>query len=115
MTYWHDVLFDIRMGDGSRHFGDLPQTFLWYDVRDHVGKLEGAVVTGFITDHVTEGWIDFRYRGHAFSINDQFGEYWFFVDDPSCADEILRRVLAHFRLLLDSRVDSNDIINSEHR
>ncbi len=101
-----EVLFDIRMNDGSRHFGDLPQTALWYDVRDHVSKLEGAIVTSFITDHVTECWIDFRYSGYAFSINDQFGDYWFFVDDPSCADCILQRVLSHFRLLLGCDPDS---------
>lgn len=37
---------------------------------------------------------------HSFSINDQFGDYWFFVDNPNCPDEILERVLAHFQVLL---------------
>lgn len=101
-----EVLFDIRMNDGSRHFGDLPQTALWYDVRDHASKLEGVVVTSFITDHVTECWIDFSYSGHAFSMNDQFGDYWFFVNDPACVDDILQRVLSHFRLLLGPHTKS---------
>jgi hypothetical protein len=88
-------LFDITMNDGSRHFGDLPQTVLWYELRDHIAHLSGAVITGFITDDVTEAWIDFTYLGHHFSVNDQYGDYWFFVDDPACPDDVLRDVLEH--------------------
>ncbi len=91
---------DHRMNDGSRHFADLPQTKLWYDVRDHVNNLPGAVLQSFLTDDVTEAWIDFTYRSHHFSINDQNGDYWFFVQDPNCPDEILKEVVAHFRTLL---------------
>ena len=93
-------LYSIIMHDGSRHFGDLPQTVLWHGLRDHIEGLEGAVVTGFVTDEVTEAWIDFSYRGHEFSVNDQNGEYWFFVQDPECPDEILEAVLSHCKLLL---------------
>lgn len=89
------------MNDGSRHFGALPQTVLWYELRDHIKKLAGATVTGFITDDVTEAWIDFTYRGQQFSVNDQYGEYWFFVADPQCPDELLTAVLAHCSLLLE--------------
>lgn len=96
-----DTLIHLIMPDGSRHFGDLPQTVLWYDVRDHVARLPGAVLTGFVTDDVTEAWIDFTYHGHVFSINDQLGDYWFFVDDPACPETILREVLAHFATLLE--------------
>ena len=95
-----ELLYNLIMHDGSRHFGDLPQTALWYDVRDHVARLAGATLTGFVTDDVTEAWIDFTYRGHAFSINDQFGDYWFFVNDPNCPAEILCEVLSHFAKLL---------------
>jgi hypothetical protein len=93
-------LFDIRMHSGARHFADLPQTTSWYDVRDHVERLPGATLTGFVTDHVTEAWIDFTYAGYEFSINDQFGDYWFFVRDPACPDAVLLRVLTHFEHLL---------------
>ena len=96
-------LLDIRMHDGSRHFADLPQTEEWYGVRDHVAQLSGAVLTGFVTDHVTEAWIDFTYASHRFSINDQYGDYWFFVEDPACPDDVLRRVLSHFERLLGMR------------
>ena len=86
-------LLNITMHDGSRHFGDLPQTVLWYALRDHVSALPGAAVTRFLTDNVTEAWIDFTYRHQEFSINDQFGSYWFFVNDPACPDEIMQAVL----------------------
>lgn len=93
-------IYDMRMNDGSRHFGSLPQTRAWYDVRDHVESLHGARLAGFLCDHVTEAWIDFGFGGRRFSINDQFGEYWFFVDEPSCDEEVLRQVLVHFEPLL---------------
>jgi hypothetical protein len=53
-------------------------------------------VTAYITDGVTEVWVDFAFCGYTFSINDQFGAYWFFVDDPACPDALLRSVLVHF-------------------
>ena len=88
------------MHDGSRQFGELPQTALWYELRDHIEKLAGAAVTNFVTDNVTEAWIDFSYRGYRFCVNDQFGDYWFFVADPTCSDGILQSILAHCKLLL---------------
>jgi hypothetical protein len=94
-------LLTLIMNDGSRQFGELPQIVLWQELRDHITRLDGAEVTGFITDNVTEAWIDFSYRGYLFSVNDQFGNYWFFVDDPKCPDEVLKAVLSHCKLLLN--------------
>ncbi len=94
------TLLNMIMNDGSRHFGDLPETASWYKLRSHIGKLEGAEVTGFITDHITEAWIDFTFLGYNFSVNNQFGSYWFFVKDPECPDNILEKVLEHCSLLL---------------
>jgi hypothetical protein len=98
-------IYDMRMNDGSRHFAGLPETYCvarpqWEDIRDHVPQLEGAVLTGYATDQVTEAWIDFTFCGHAFSMNNQNGEWWFFVTDPACAAEILDAVLVHFEALL---------------
>lgn len=93
-------LSTLIMHDGSRYFGDLPQTTNWYLVRDEVVKLPGAELKSFVTDHITEAWIDFSYQGHQFSINDQYGDYWFFVKDPACPDAILLAVLEHFKSLL---------------
>ncbi len=91
---------NVTATDGSRHFGALSQSLSWEQVRDHVSTLQGAELEGFLTDHVTEAWIDFSHRNYKFTINNQFGEYWFFVSDPNCPDEILLQVLAHFDQLL---------------
>jgi hypothetical protein len=94
-------LFDFRMKDGSRHFADLPEVVFFDEFADHVEKLEDAEITEFITDGVIEMWLDFEYREHHFSVNNQFGDYLFFVQDPDCPDEILLEVCAHFRRLLE--------------
>lgn len=95
------ALLDARMEDGSRHFGSLPEgkdqaVPDWDRFRDHVAELEGARLTNFVTDEVCEAWIDFTWQGHAFMLNNQYGEWWLFVTDPSCPDAVLEGVLAHF-------------------
>jgi hypothetical protein len=95
-------LYDLRMHDGSRQFIDFPETVFFDELREHTGEMEGAKITGFITDWVTEVWLDFAFRGQKISINNQFGEYWFFVDDPECSKEIMLVVAAHFQKLLEN-------------
>ncbi len=34
------------------------------------------------------------------SINNQFGEFWFFVDDPKCPSSILAAVIVHCEKVL---------------
>jgi len=97
------TLLNITMNDGSRHFASLPESRSWYALRDHLSRLPGASVTGFLTDGVTEAWIDFSYRGHLFAINNQFGEYWFFVQKPECSDSVLSEVADYCRRLLARR------------
>lgn len=87
------------MNDGSRNFVDLPEIVFFDELRAHGGKLSAAKETGFVSDWVTEVWLDLEYRGHRFSINNQMGEYWFFVDDPECPDEILTEVAVHFETI----------------
>jgi hypothetical protein len=94
-------LLDIKMNDGSRHFVDLPEVVFFDEFADHVEKLENAEITEFITDGVLEMWLDFEFHRHLFSVNNQLGDYWFFVEDPDCADEILLEVIDHFRKLLE--------------
>jgi hypothetical protein len=89
------------MCDDSRKFVELPETVFFDVLRDYAAKLKGTRITDFITDWVTEVWLDFEYRGHEFSVNDKFGDYWFFVEDPNCPDEILHEVAKHFRRLLE--------------
>lgn len=101
-------LFDVRMADGSRHFGDLPETYdahqpEWHRINAHVAGLAGAVLTHFVTDDITEAWIDFSLRGQQFSLNNQHGQWWFFVKDAACPDELLLSMLDHFEALLNLR------------
>ena len=88
-------LLDLRLNDGSRQFAALPESWPWTNFRDHIEKLPGADVTQYLSDNVTEVWIDFTYRDQTFSINNQFGEYWLFVENPLCPDEVLRSVVDH--------------------
>lgn len=94
-------ILDIRMIDGSRYFADLPETVFFDKLQDHAKAFVNAQVTGFVTDWVTEVWLAFEYRGHKFSINNQMGDYWFFVQNPDCPDEILIEVLEYFEILLE--------------
>ena len=94
-------LFDFRMNDGSRNFADLPETVFFDKIREHLAGLDGAEETGFISDSVTEMWLDFNYSGYRFTINNQNSNYWFFVDDPKCTDAILQAVIDHFKTLLN--------------
>ena len=91
----------MRMKDGLRHFVDMPEIVFFDETADHVEKLDGAEITEFITDGVIEMWLDFDFRGHKFSINNQYGDYRFFVRDPNCPEEILLEVIDHFRRLLE--------------
>ena len=94
-------LFETRMSDGSRHFVDMPEVVFFDELADHVELLEDAEITEFITDGVVEMWLEFDFRGHQFSVGNQLGDYWFFVRDPNCPEEILFEVIDHFRTLLE--------------
>jgi hypothetical protein len=93
-------LLNHKMEDGSRKFAELPQSLPWHELRDYLQKKNGIVVINLLTDGVTEGWIDFSYRGHSFTVNDQIGDYWFFVDEPACPDEVLNEIVTHCQVLL---------------
>ena len=88
------------MHDGSRHFASLPESCSWVALRRHIERLPGAAVTKYISDDVTEMWLDFSFRGHPFTVNNQFGEFWFFTSDPACSDYTLRAVVEHCESLL---------------
>jgi hypothetical protein len=94
-------LLENKLIDGSRHFVDMPEVAFFDDFYDHTEELEGARLTEFVTDGVTGMWLDFEFRGHEFSVTNQFGDYWFFVRDPECSEEILFEIIEHFRQLLD--------------
>lgn len=93
-------LINDLMHDGSRNFVLLPQNKSPLRVLLHVFTLPGAYPTGYLPSLVAGSWIDFRFKGHKFSINNQYGDYWFFVADPSCPEAILSKIAAHFSKLL---------------
>lgn len=97
------TLLDIRMHDGSRHFATLPENSSWEIFRQHVDALEGTLVSDYLTDGITEMWLDFSFRGHSFTVNNQFGEFLFFVRDPCAPVELLAAVTHHFQTLLPER------------
>lgn len=87
-------LFDIRMADGSRNFADVPQTLGFEDLHEHLCANAEIKITGYVNAPV-DLWIDFDFRGHKFSLNNQLGDYWMFVDDPACPDDILLAILTY--------------------
>lgn len=92
-------LLNVRMNDGSRHFAELPETRDWHAVRAFLEHAGGVTAVKLVTDDVTEAWVDWTYRGHQFSANNQFGAWWVFVADPDCPDTVLeemRDTLARF-------------------
>lgn len=89
------------MRDGARHFVDMPEVIFFDDLYEHAEKLAGAAINEFETDGVVEMWLAFEFRGHEFFINNQLGDYRFFVKDPDCPEEILLEIADHFRKLLE--------------
>lgn len=102
-------IFSFIMPDGSRNFADWPETFSWEILREYLTNLDGIEINGFLTDHVTEAWIDFSYRGHKFSINNQNGNYLFFVDNPNCADEILLEIIRQCEKMLADKAEMHKL------
>jgi hypothetical protein len=96
-------LLNVRAQDGSRKFAALPRRASWRRLREHLAALPGVELGGFLTDGVTEGWLDFAYRAHRFTVNDQFGEYWFFVDDAGAPEHLLRGLVEYCQRLLGDR------------
>ncbi len=89
-------LFSFILPNGSRNYADLPEFYPWDVLRDHLKKLFGSRETAYVSDNVTEFWLDFDFRDNKFSINNQSGEFWFIVEDPNCSDVILIEVIEHF-------------------
>jgi hypothetical protein len=98
-------LFDVRMADGSRRFGELPERYdvegpQWHRLREHVEALAGVRLLSFVSDDVTEAWLVFSLSGQEFSLNNQQGKWCVFVRDAACPDELLIRVLDYLERML---------------
>ncbi len=92
-------LLNRQLRDGSRVFGELELRASLVRVRDHVLRLPGATITGYLGGDIAEGSIDFDWEGHSFTIDDRHHAYFFAVADGACSEAVLHTVLAHFEKL----------------
>jgi hypothetical protein len=93
-------LTNVRGADGWREFAVLPATQDFPSVRAHLLMLSGLSATRENYLSITnEGFIDFAYQGHAFSVLLD-ADYSLWVNDPACPDAVLLRVLDHCAALL---------------
>lgn len=90
---------DVRMQDGSRLFAILKDPLSWKALRDHLETMQSLKILRFVTDGITEGWLDFEYFGHHFTVHDPLGEFYVFVKDAECSSFILGELMTHFRKL----------------
>ncbi|MDI1314401.1 hypothetical protein [Prosthecobacter sp.] len=88
---------DKCMADGSRLFATTQESISWAELRRHLEQLHGVEILQFMTDGVVEGWLDFSYLGHQFSVNDPMGEFWFFVEDPTSCSFPISELMSHLR------------------
>jgi hypothetical protein len=95
------ALLKRQLLDGSRAFGEVPLRASLRQVRDHLLRLPGATITGFVRgDHAdADACIDFDWEGYAFTIHDRSRGYRFAVADPACPEALLRSILVHFAQL----------------
>ncbi len=99
--------------DTARHFVDFPEVIFFDEVRNHIETLPKAEITEFEMDGVFEMWLEFTFQKNKFFINNRLGDYWFFVEDPKCDEEILLEIIDHFRKLLEkdeSAVEEHEIL-----
>ena len=76
---------------GQLNFYDHPGTTPWNVLERRLRKLEGLEFKG-VYPGLAQAWIDFKFQGHEFSIDTQWGDYWFFAEDPTCPTDILSKV-----------------------
>jgi hypothetical protein len=88
------LLIDFRAADGSRQFLEILKTVYPEELVVWLETLPGLKITEVLSS-IPETWVDFTYRGYAFSVHDPIDAYWFFVADPDCADVILQEVADH--------------------
>lgn len=87
-------LQNVRAADGSRLFAEVRDTIGAEALVARIQAAPEADSVCLLTDGIVESWIDFRYRDRQFTVNTQFGDFWFFVNDASCPDEILKELLS---------------------
>lgn len=82
------AIFDFTMYDGSLHFLCPPEVVLADQLVECINACGGMKVREFLYS-APESWIDFEFLDRQFTINTQFGQYRFLVDDPNCSADVL--------------------------
>jgi hypothetical protein len=93
-------LLDIRSKDGSRQFFDLQKSISWDDLIIHLKKLDQLEIKEFLPSPDLGSWLDFSFKKFEFSVNEQIGMYWFFVENSSCPDEVLYQLAEHLSAII---------------
>jgi len=89
------------MEDGRRLFAELWASQSIEKVHLCATQLPTAQVDPLRIDAESDrASVTFRYEGCGYAISDAQYEYFLFVDDPNCNDEILLLVAQHFNALL---------------
>ena len=83
----------------QRVFAELPFSRSWREIRQHVGRLHGACVTGFIAEHGA-GRLGFFYKHYRFCIRNRGARLEFCVDEAEDLDPVVCKVQGHFASLL---------------
>ena len=86
------------MRDNSLLFFDMLENISWNELRSQIKSLHDAQITGWLTDEITEFWLDFTFRGYRFTINNPMGEFWFFAEDAKCPQEVLDVIINQFTI-----------------
>ena len=94
-------LYKTESHENWRHFVDMPEVIFFDHFYDYLEELEGTDITSFVADGTIEMQLDFNFRGHRFFVDNQLGDYRFFVKDANCPEEILFEIIEHFRVLLE--------------
>jgi hypothetical protein len=89
-------------------FCKFPQTRLGCEIRERLVELPGVAVTDAIDAPIAGSWIEFTFRGHSFTINEESEEFVFYVEDGDCPAAVLAEVAGHFDLFFSGQTDHGD-------
>lgn len=92
-----------NMNDNARHFVDLPEVIFFDELSDHLEELPGYQLNEFEVDGVVGLWIEFEWANNKFFVDNQPGDYRFYVEDPKCEEGILLEISNHLRSLLEKK------------
>ena len=87
------------MADGSVLFAELSGNISWAELRDHLERIDQLLIMKFVTDGITEAWLDFYYHGQHCTVHCPLDDYLVFAQDGNCPAFMLMELIEHFRML----------------